>query len=162
MNNEKIEQIIRGYIPQIIHMSIATVKDNRPWVCEVHFAYDDDLNLYFVSARNSRHAQELLENPVTAGNITTQHHKNQKTRCVDFEGTVELLDDADDMHPGIRAYSERFEQDGSQLKEIARSGQTGFFKITVNDFFLADSYGEERGKHHLPWKNAGLVEEVKK
>ena len=37
MNEEKIERIIREYLPQIIHMSLATVKDNKPWVCEVHF-----------------------------------------------------------------------------------------------------------------------------
>ena len=157
MNEEKIEQIIRGYIPQIIHMSIATVKDNKPWVCEVHFAYDDDLNLYFVSSRNTRHVFELMENPVIAGNIVTQHHKNQKTRCVDFEGKVELLEGVDENHPGIRAYAERFEKDGSQLSEIAKDGKTGFFKISVDDYFLFDSYGDERGKHHLSWKNEGRI-----
>ncbi|HLZ15367.1 MAG TPA: hypothetical protein VKQ34_05305 [Candidatus Saccharimonadales bacterium] len=36
-----IEQIIRDYLPDVVHMSLATCKDNKPWVCEVHFAYDD-------------------------------------------------------------------------------------------------------------------------
>lgn len=153
MSEEKIEHIIRGYIPQIVHMSIATVKDNKPWVCEVHFAYDDELNLYFCSSLDRRHSMEAMENPVIAGNIVTQHFKNQKVRCVDFEGSIELLKDIDDTHPGIRAYAERFERGGSLLEEIKKDGNTGFFKITVDDYYLFDSYGEERGKHHLSWKS---------
>ena len=48
MDNDEIEKIIREYITKIPHMSLAAVSDNKPWVCEVHFAYDNDLNLYFV------------------------------------------------------------------------------------------------------------------
>ena len=45
----KIESIIRDYIKDIVHMSIATCVDEKPWITEVHYAYDDDLNLYFIS-----------------------------------------------------------------------------------------------------------------
>ncbi len=42
---DNLEQIIREYIPQIVHMSLATTADSKPWVCEVHFAYDDAPNV---------------------------------------------------------------------------------------------------------------------
>jgi len=35
-----IEQKIREYLPQVIHLSLATSSENKPWVGEVHFAYD--------------------------------------------------------------------------------------------------------------------------
>lgn len=151
MNEKQIEEIIREYIPQIIHMSIATVKDNKPWVCEVHFSYDDNLNLYFVSSTKTRHAQEIMQNPHVAGNIVTQHHKNQKVRCVDFEGTAEMLDSRDGEAVAYRAYVQRNGESESLLSEIRKDGNTRFFKISIKDFFLFDSYGDERGKHHLPW-----------
>ncbi len=151
MKPEMIETTIREYIPQIIHMSLATVKDNKPWVCEVHFSYDDGLNLYFVSSQETRHAQELIANPYVAGNIVTQHHKNQKVRCVDFEGTASMLEGTEAESTAYKAYVERYGASEGLLNEIRKDGNTRFFKITVDTFYLFDSYGDERGKHTLPW-----------
>jgi uncharacterized protein YhbP (UPF0306 family) len=151
MKPTEIEAIIREYIEQVVHMSLATVKDDKPWVCEVHFSYDNELNLYFTSSKNSRHAQELLANPHVAGNIVTQHFKNQKVRCVEFEGTAEMLGGADAEQTAYRAYVARFGESEGLLNEIRKDGDVRSFKITVHDFFLFDSYGESRGKHHLPW-----------
>ncbi len=159
MNNNEIEKIIREYLPQIIHMSIATVKDNKPWVCEVHFSYDNDLNLYFCSSVDTRHAQEAIQNPSIAGNIVTQHHKDQKVRCVDFEGSVEMLDSGDAETIGYKAYAARYGESEGLLNEIRKDGNVRFFKITVENFYLFDSYGEKRGKYHLSWaKSRGAHE----
>ncbi len=153
MNPQQIEAIIREYIDQVIHMSLATVKDNKPWVCEVHFYYDDELNLYFTSSKNSRHAQWLIMNPFVAGNIVTQHFKNQKVRCVEFEGTAEMLSGAEAEKIAYKAYAARYGESEGLLNEIRKDGDVHSFKIKVQDFFLFDSYGEGRGKHHLPWKS---------
>lgn len=150
MKKDEIESIIREYIDQIIHLSLATVKDNKPWVCEVHFSYDNDLNLYFVSSKNTRHATELINNPFIAGNIVTQHFKNQKVRCVDFEGTAAMLE-GEAAEEAYAAYVKRYGKSEGLLNEIRKDGDTRFFKIAVSDFFLFDSYGDGRGKHHLPW-----------
>lgn len=152
MKPEQIERTIRDYIPQIIHMSIASVKDNRPWVCEVHFSFDDELNLYFASSTTTRHAQEFMENPRIAGNIVTQHHKDQKVRCVDFEGTVEALDAEAAEQTAYPAYVARYGVSEGLLNQIRRDGEVRFFKITVENYYLFDSYGDERGKHALAWK----------
>jgi uncharacterized protein YhbP (UPF0306 family) len=151
MSNDKIESIIRDYIPQIIHLSLATVSDNNPWVCEVHFSFDDQLNLYFVSSQETRHAQEIIANSHVAGNIVTQHHKDQKVRCVDFEGTATMLEGAEAEATAYQAYVKRYGASEGLLNEIRKDGNTRFFKIAVESFYLFDSYGEERGKHTLAW-----------
>lgn len=46
-----IEKTIRNYFPQVIHMSLATCADNKPWICEVHYVFDNELNLYFRSTQ---------------------------------------------------------------------------------------------------------------
>lgn len=151
MSEQQIEAIIRDYIPQIIHMSIATVSDNRPWVCEVHFSYDDDLNLYFVSSAKTRHAQEIVANPHVAGNIVTQHHKDQKVRCVDFEGAAQMLEGEEAERTAYQAYVARYGESEGLLNEIRKDGDMRFFKINVENYYLFDSYGDARGKHALAW-----------
>ncbi|HUB92872.1 MAG TPA: pyridoxamine 5'-phosphate oxidase family protein [Verrucomicrobiae bacterium] len=151
MNNEEVEQIIRGYIPQVIHMSLATSKDNKPWVCEVHFAYDEALNLYFVSSKNRRHSQEIAVNPFVAGNIVTQHHKQQKVRGVYFEGEAKRLENVGEDHSGYRAYIDRLGGREGMLKEISQDGATGLYQITVSSFYLFDSYVSGRDKYQLSW-----------
>lgn len=157
MTPETIETVIRDYIPQIIHMSLATSNGNRPWVCEVHFSYDDELNLYFASSIESRHGQEIAANPRVAGNIVTQHHKDQKVRCVDFEGTAKILTQEEAERDAYPAYVRRYGESDGLLNEIRKDGNVKFFKIVIENYYLFDSYGEKRGKHTLPWQNGGTA-----
>lgn len=151
MNDEQVEQTIRDYIPQVIHMSLATVKNNRPWVCEVHFYYDDNLNIYFASSIDSRHSQEIAENPFVSGNIVTQHHKDQKTRCVDFEGTAQILSAEDAEKTAYRAYVARYGESEGLLERIRQDGNVRFFKISVENYYLTDEYNGGRNKYTLAW-----------
>jgi uncharacterized protein len=151
MNDQQVEQTIREYIPQIIHMSLATVKDNRPWVCEVHFYYDDDLNIYFASSIDSRHGKEIAENPYVSANIVTQHHKDQRTRCVDFEGTAKILDWEEAEHTAYKAYVARYGESKGLLEKISGDGNLRFFKINVENYYLTDEYDGGRNKYTLSW-----------
>ena len=132
-------------------MSLATVKDNKPWVCEVHFSYDDELNLYFASSSQSRHAQELIDNPRVAGTIVTQHHKDQVTRGTDFEGVAKMLSSEEAKGTAYRAYVARYGESESLLDEIRKDGNVRFFKINVENFYLVDSYNGGRNKYRLSW-----------
>ncbi|MDN5274652.1 MAG: hypothetical protein JWP06_553 [Candidatus Saccharibacteria bacterium] len=151
MNDQQVEQTIREYIPQIIHMSLATVKDNKPWVCEVHFSYDDDLNIYFASSVDSRHGQEITANPHVSANIVTQHHKDQKTRCVDFEGTATILSGEEAEKTAYQAYAKRCGASEGLLNNIRKDGNVRFFKINVENFYLTDEYSGDRNKYALTW-----------
>ena len=155
MENAEIERIIREYIDQVVHMSLGTCVDNKPWVCEVHFAVDDELNIYFRSVKNSRHGQEILQNPHVAGNIITQHFKNQKIRGVYYEGTAEVLTDLTEDHPGVQATTARFGAQSAIQAVKPEDDKPHYFKITVKNWYLFDTYGPAPvGKYHLPWKQA--------
>src|SRR5260370_2292460 len=88
-----IEQVIRDYLPQIIHMSLGTSQNDKPWVCEVHFVYDDNLNLYFRSLISRRHSQDIAANPHVAGNIVKQHAVGEYPLGLYFEGTAAIVAD---------------------------------------------------------------------
>lgn len=146
------ENTIREYIAQVIHMSLSTSKDNKPRVFELHFAYDDQLNLYFVSDINTRHSEDIRNNPNVAGSIVTQHFLNQKVRGVYFDGTAKELDDLDEMQQAYKAYTKRY-HDSPQLVRIAQAeGNARFYKITVNNFYVVDGLlSDTAQQYHLPW-----------
>jgi uncharacterized protein YhbP (UPF0306 family) len=146
-----VEGTLRQYIEQVIHMSLATSHDNKPWVCEVHFAYDDELNLYFRSLKSRRHSQEIANNPSVAGNIVTQHHKGQAPRGVYFEGKAEMLTDIDETHPAYVATAKRFGA-GEDIFAKMAAEESAFYKIAVSDFYIFDAYvSKPAQKYHLPW-----------
>lgn len=153
MSDEEVEKIIREYLPQVVHMSLASSRDNKPWVCEVHFAYDDELNLYFVSSKDRRHSQEIEVNPQVAGNIVTQHHKHQKVRGVYFEGHAKAMEVSDETNRAYKTYIERLGGWDGLLKEISKDGNAAIYKIAVENFYLFDSYETSRGKFQLAWGN---------
>lgn len=49
-------------------MSVATYGE-FPWIASVFYAYDENLNLYFLSAPNTLHCQQIANNPKVAVNI---------------------------------------------------------------------------------------------
>lgn len=90
-----VEKYVREYIDATVHMSLATVSGDAPWVCEVHFAYDDTLNLYYRSLTSRRHSQEIAANPKVAGNIIDKYGLGDAVVGVYFEGTAELVGPGD-------------------------------------------------------------------
>lgn len=150
MNNEAVEQAIREYLSDVIHMSLATSVDGRPWVCEVHFVYDDKLNIYWRSKLDRRHSKEIAQNPNVAGNIVEQHGMTDKPRGVYFEGHAERLDNVEIGDGVYELFAHRFEL-GPEILEDAKA-ETGhqFYKINVSDIYLFDSRESSPSqKYHL-------------
>src|SRR5690242_16435630 len=114
-----VEKVVREYLPNLIHMSLATSKDNKPWVCEVHFAFDQDLNLYFRSLASRRHSQEIADNPNVAGNIIRQHSSGELPLGVYFEGTAKMLTPGEEQDKAYEALNERFGL-GEKIMEEAK------------------------------------------
>lgn len=148
-----IEKTIRDYLPQIIHMSLATCVNNKPWICEVHYVFDNELNFYFRSTPQRRHSEEIKSNPQVAGNIITQHLLGQKVRGVYFEGKAELLENVDEGHVAYKLYCKRFDTDSEILEEAKKETGHKFYKITVDTFYLFDSRESSPSKkYELKWK----------
>jgi uncharacterized protein YhbP (UPF0306 family) len=145
-----VEKTIREYLPNVIHMSLATCADNKPWVCEVHYVYDDELNLYFRSTQARRHSQEIAQNPSVAGNIVERHGMNDKPRGLYFEGTAAMLNNINEDSPEYQLFVERFGAGPEILEDAAQENSHQFYKVTVADWYVFDA--REAGpaqKYHL-------------
>lgn len=85
-----VKKLVEEYLQEAKLMQVATVRDNKPWVCTVWYVHDEDWNLYFISRRSRRHSLELKDNPKVAGAIVTPHTKGsgEKVRGLQFAGTA--------------------------------------------------------------------------
>lgn len=84
---QDIRKLVIDYLNEAELMQIATVRDNKPWVATVWFAYDKNMNFYFISRKTRRHSLELKDNPSVAGAIVKPHRTlGVKTRGIQFEG----------------------------------------------------------------------------
>jgi len=152
MDKVEIEKIIRNYLPSVVHLSLATVQNNIPWVCEVHFAYDKELNLYFRSLESRRHSQEIAKNPNVAGNIVRQHELGDKVIGVYFEGKSQKLNPGKDQEKAFQCIKNCLSASDDILEEASREDGHQFYKITVSNWYVFGRFDEDRAqKHKLQW-----------
>ena len=155
MNKDQIEELVREYITKTVHFSLASVKDGKPWVCEVHFAYDDDLNVYFRSLTSRRHSQEIAQNPNVAGTIVRQHTLEEGCGgALYFEGTTELMTDETARAAVMPFFAKQHGAKEAILEEVAKTDGHQFYKISVENWYLYGKFGQEKSaKYQLEWKN---------
>lgn len=149
-----IESIVREYIDKTIHMSLATASGNAPWICEVHFAYDDKLNLYFRSLLSRRHSQEIAVNPKVAGNIIDKYKVGDTEVGLSFEGNAELITDIDMRRVAFACLKERLGIADSALQEADDETGHQFYKITVSNWYVMGKFGTPKSqKYSLEWSS---------
>lgn len=63
----ELKQQILKFISKRYLLSIATVdEENNPWVCNVYFSQDEDLNIYFISPNDTNHSKHIKNNSKVA------------------------------------------------------------------------------------------------
>ena len=148
-----VESTIRRYLGDVIHMSLGTARDGVPWVCEVHFAFDEGLDLYFVSLTGTRHSGEIRDNARVAGNVVVQHGPTDKPRGVYFEGRATQLEDVTADDAAYRTYKERFGARAEILDQQGDPDGRRFYRVEVGTFYLFDARESvPPRKYELPWK----------
>lgn len=145
-----IEKKILENITKTVHLSLATVNDNKPWVCEVHFAHDDNLNLYFVSKKDTRHCREIASNPSVAGNIIRQHSLTEAPDGLYFEGEASEIIATDE---DITRYTTALNRDTEQFRQmLSEASGRSMYKIKVKKWAVfCNLDGSGHAKHELVW-----------
>lgn len=147
-----VEKVVREYIEKSIHMSLATSRDDKPWVCEVHFVYDNGLNLYFRSLSTRRHSQDIASNPNVAGNIVKQHTAEEYPHAIYFEGRAEMVTEDGQRQKIYPLFKKRMGIDDSIIEEAKKADGHQFYKITVENWYTFGKFGRDHGsKDQLKW-----------
>ncbi len=142
-----MEQIIRGLITKTQHLSLATASENKPWVCEVHFVYDDELNLYFISDRARRHSQDIAVNSNVAGNIVAQHAATEPPKGLYFEGIAEEYPATE---KDIQYYIDTLQRPEVLVRKWLETGSV-MYRISVKNWAVFGDFGDGTKKQELKW-----------
>jgi uncharacterized protein YhbP (UPF0306 family) len=150
----EIEKVVREYIDKTIHMSLATASGDTPWICEVHFAYDGKLNLYFRSLKSRRHSQEIAANPKVAGNIIDKYNLGDTEVGLSYEGTAALIEDKNERQVAFDCLQARLGISEIALTEAEIEEGHQFYKIQISNWYVMGKFGTPKNeKYTLDWNN---------
>ncbi len=96
-------------------MTIATARGETPWAASVFYA-SDGFTLYFLSDPDSRHSEDIVENPVVAVTVNEDYHDWRKIKGIQMEGKAELVATEDEMTKAVAAYVEKYSFTAAYLK----------------------------------------------
>ena len=138
---QKLRKLILAYLSQNKRMSLSTCKDNIPWAATVMYAYDNDLNIYFLSKVETRKVQNLLVNPSVAGTINEVTGGIGKVKGIQLEGECQMVSKLEAV-AGYALFLKRF----FWLKDFIPSARQMFseliqdrlFKITPERIYYLD------------------------
>ncbi|MET0500918.1 MAG: pyridoxamine 5'-phosphate oxidase family protein [Candidatus Binatia bacterium] len=88
---DELKQQVLSYLKTHNTMTLGTSSGDVPWAATVFYA-SDNLCLYFFSAPESRHCQNLATNPHVAVTIQEDYHDWRKIKGIQLEGSVALVD----------------------------------------------------------------------
>lgn len=101
---------VLNILKEVKIVTVGTIdSDGNPWICNVHFGVDENLNLYFVSKEDSNHSKHISEKKEVAFTVYTFNKtgKNDKA-SVQGKGLAEPLYDLQSISVGAKTISEKF------------------------------------------------------
>jgi uncharacterized protein len=135
-----VKSLVKYYLKEARLMQLATVSNNKPWICSVWFAVEDDFTIYFLSKRGRRHSLELSKNNNVAGAIVIPQKPGEKVRGLQFEGTAERAM-GDVLTAARECYVERYPSAAKMPADVLREAtptSSTFYVIKPRMFVLFD------------------------
>jgi uncharacterized protein YhbP (UPF0306 family) len=105
--SDDLKRQILSYLESHNTMTLATCAESSPWAATVFYA-SEDLRLYFFSAPDSRHCQNLAANPRVAVTIQEDYHDWRRIKGIQLEGTVTLVDSIGEKAKAMAVYARKY------------------------------------------------------
>lgn len=121
---EELKQQVLSYIESHNTMTLGTCHENVPWAATVFFA-SEEFRLYFFSAPDSRHCQNLAANSRVAVTIQEDYREWRKIKGIQLEGKVTLVDSVIEKGKAITVYARKYPE---VMKVFTNPGSGAFYK----------------------------------
>lgn len=137
---KKLRELIEDYLKEAKLMQLATSVNNQPWVCNVWFASDKNLNIYWFSSTTRRHSKEVMKNNSVAAAIVLPHTPKDAGRGLQLEGKAEIVKSKKEILKAILLFTGRiFTKKQIELFMKNREKPHSFYKIKPTQFVLFDT-----------------------
>jgi uncharacterized protein YhbP (UPF0306 family) len=142
--SEELKQRILDYLRTHNTMTLATTHTDLPWAATVFFA-SEDLHLYFFSAPDSRHCQNLEVNPRVAVTIQEDYQDWRQIKGIQLEGRVALVDGIFEKAKAMTIYAAKYPE---VIKLFTNPGsgvfyqaflRVKFYRVTPEKVFFIDN-----------------------
>ena len=136
-----LKKLISEYMAEMRVMQLATSVDNQPWVCNVHFFADDNLDIYWISTPTRRHSEEIKQNPKVAVGMKIHEDTPDEKYVIGLsaEGTASILTNEEVKEMGKDILT-KLSKEPTILEDIL-SGKNPhkFYRLKVSKFVLFDT-----------------------
>ena len=105
--SDALKQEVLDYVRGHNTMTLATCASDVPWASTVFYA-SDDLRLYFLSAPESRHCQNLSGNSRVGVTIQEDYKDWREIKGVQLEGNVKLVDSVIERAEAMAIYARKY------------------------------------------------------
>lgn len=123
-----MRQLILDYLGEAKMMQLATVHDGKPWVCNVWFVSDKNMNTYWISSSNRRHSKEIATNPYVAASICIPREPSEgKKGALQIEGLAREVTKPSEVAKALKLYITQ-----------------GFFSLSQVKRFMADAHNPHK------------------
>ena len=124
---------IKKYFAEAKMMQLATVRDNKPWICNVWFVSDKDLNIYWISSTTRRHSEEIKDNEhVAAAMCMVSDPSDTSKSGIQLEGVAHEVTNPVEMAKALKLYVARgiftLDQVKKFMADVTKPHR--FYKIT--------------------------------
>lgn len=120
--SEALEKQILSYVEGHNTMTLGTCQGETPWAATVFYA-SAGFRLYFFSAPDSRHCQNLMANPRVAVTIQEDYRDWRMIKGIQLEGKVIAVDSFVEKGKALAAYTRKY----PEIMKIFTSPASGVF-----------------------------------
>jgi len=135
------QDVVKQYLPQVNIMQLATVIDERPYLCTVHYYADNDLNLYWTSMLARRHSKEIAQNPKVAAYVLVHENTPEEDYVIGitFIGKAELVGAKIDSAIA-EGYTKKLKDNPDFVRKVVEDTTPfKFYKFTTEKVILFDN-----------------------
>lgn len=143
-SQEKLRRSALAYLAEHQVMTLATVGNSGPWAAAVFYA-NQGFDLYFLSADQTRHVQDLTNNPRAAATIHEDYRDWPTIKGIQMEGSVRKLSGTD-RREAISLYQSKFPfiiSVGAQIQSALK--RVSWFRFVPDRLYFIDN---SRGLGH--------------
>lgn len=113
---ELTKQIVLDFLKTNKMMQVATFGKDHPWIANVYYVFDNDLNLYFLSGEKTLHCRQIAENEKVACAISDSHQGlHDKQIGLQMWGTAKKISDLEKLRFALGKWKEVLNEKDDEL-----------------------------------------------
>lgn len=152
MDDPELRADIKKYLDEAKMMQLATARDSHPWISNLWFVADKDLNVYWISSSTRRHSAEIYDNERVAAAMCVVQEPSQSNRGgVQIEGVAREVKKPLEIARALKLYAARGIFSTAQVKKFMSDARNPhrFYRISPERIVYFDPSKKQSAREYL-------------